>query len=884
MTNLAADEERLAVSLQLTLKEYEKQIERAKRALDKDTTAMERRTKKAADNMDQTMGSAAGNIRDKLSGMFTPFLAGGMVAAAATAFKQISTTIAEVGREADKARVSTQVWQQWTYIAKATGASIDGVTDALKELNIRGDEFATTGKGSAQEAFERLGYTAADVAERLRDPSRFLDEIISKLQKMDKAAQARNLDELFGGTGAEELSKMLGLSVEEIQKLRSEAALFTTEQIESAKKIDAEFETMWRNVQVYSKQAAVESLSYARQIVSAISTLKGDKLIAESRNYALSDEGRLNRLLERRKNILARIGDLRASPLFDETYDGLALSRLEDDLAAVDTQITELTPHSKEFSAALRELSTLTLGASGAFNGTAAAAANFKQALTDLKALVPELKKEMDLLAQNDTIDKAFQQAVKNAGTPAEIEEATNIAARARSAARYGSHKDILSLIGAVESGGNYNATLDNGRWTGGAQNLTTMTLDQVRALQAGMRTPENRALYGNGKGSSALGKYQIVGSTLESLIKELGLTGDRLFDEKTQDEMARALLRRRGGDVEGLRNEWAGLRNVDSTTIRNAYTATPNAAQKLDPTENQQKAIDLAKQHDEARKGLNQTVQEGLALAQFEQSISGMSKSNQRIELELYRYIQEAKRAGLTLTDQEISKAREQITMTEQLRLSQKNAATSAEGLKNAQMFFAQSFTSSLSGLITGTTSLSDAVRNLTNSLIDAVLQATLLGQGPLAAMFGGGSGLFGSIFGFSEGGFTGRGGKYEPAGIVHKGEYVMSAAATKRIGVRNLEGLHRSAKRGFAEGGYVSGVPTLHSPDLTAVNNNSPAQAISISAPITVNGSAGTPDQNADLAKQMAKQMEATMRGVVSDEMRKQTRPGNFGNSRSR
>ncbi|NKB83085.1 phage tail tape measure protein [Ochrobactrum grignonense] len=71
--------------------------------------------------------------------------------------------------------------------------------------------------GGAAEAFERLGYTASDVAERLKDPSAFLDEIIGKLQKMDKAAQARNLDELFGGTGAEELSKMLGLSVDQIK-------------------------------------------------------------------------------------------------------------------------------------------------------------------------------------------------------------------------------------------------------------------------------------------------------------------------------------------------------------------------------------------------------------------------------------------------------------------------------------------------------------------------------------------------------------------------------------------------------------------------------------------------------------------------------------------
>src|SRR5690606_21868115 len=149
MTTPVTDEERLAIVMQLKYDQLQKQVARAQKALDKGTGAMEKRTKKAADNMDKTMGKAAGTIREQLAGMFTPFLAGGMVAAAATAFKQISTSIAEVGREADKARVSTKVWQQWTYVAKATGASIDGVTDALKELNIRGDEFAVTGKGGA---------------------------------------------------------------------------------------------------------------------------------------------------------------------------------------------------------------------------------------------------------------------------------------------------------------------------------------------------------------------------------------------------------------------------------------------------------------------------------------------------------------------------------------------------------------------------------------------------------------------------------------------------------------------------------------------------------------------------------------------------------------
>lgn len=43
----------------------------------------------------------------------------------------------------------------------------------------------------------------------------------------------------------------------------------------------------------------------------------------------------------------------------------------------------------------------------------------------------------------------------------------------------------------------------------------------------------------------------------------------------------------------------------------------------------------------------------------------------------------------------------------------------------------------------------------------------------------------------GFAEGGYTGAGGKYEMAGIVHRGEYVMPADAVERLGVRNLESM---------------------------------------------------------------------------------------------
>lgn len=77
----------------------------------------------------------------------------------------------------------------------------------------------------------------------------------------------------------------------------------------------------------------------------------------------------------------------------------------------------------------------------------------------------------------------------------------------------------------------------------------------------------------------------------------------------------------------------------------------------------------------------------------------------------------------------------------------------------------------------------------------------------GWLSSLFKFGKGLFG----FSEGGYTGQGGKYEPAGVVHRGEYVFSQEAVQRIGAGRLEALHQGLK-GFSMGGLVGmGLPAI-------------------------------------------------------------------------
>ena len=131
-----------------------------------------------------------------------------------------------------------------------------------------------------------------------------------------------------------------------------------------------------------------------------------------------------------------------------------------------------------------------------------------------------------------------------------------------------GDYKDVLDHIAKAEgtagrAGGGYDTSLDYGRWLPGGKegNLTGKTLDEIDALQTGMLSnPENRRKYGNGLGSSAIGRYQIVRKTLRGLRKNLRLSGDELYDQKMQDRLAAELARARGADPTGLGQEWASL------------------------------------------------------------------------------------------------------------------------------------------------------------------------------------------------------------------------------------------------------------------------------------------------------------------------------------
>ncbi|QHD48489.1 phage tail tape measure protein [Vreelandella aquamarina] len=115
------------------------------------------------------------------------------------------------------------------------------------------------------------------------------------------------------------------------------------------------------------------------------------------------------------------------------------------------------------------------------------------------------------------------------------------------------------------------------------------------------------------------------------------------------------------------------------------------------------------------------------------------------------------------------------------------------------------------------GQLSFSDLADSIINDMIRMAIRQQALG---LFSMFGGGgggaiAGGFMSQIGFSEGGYTGPGGKYEPAGIVHRGEVVWSQEDVARAGGLSVVESLRKNFTGYANGGAVGQgvVPSLPS-----------------------------------------------------------------------
>ncbi|MCT4701226.1 phage tail tape measure protein [Enterobacteriaceae bacterium H20N1] len=150
----------------------------------------------------------------------------------------------------------------------------------------------------------------------------------------------------------------------------------------------------------------------------------------------------------------------------------------------------------------------------------------------------------------------------------------------------------------------------------------------------------------------------------------------------------------------------------------------------------------------------------------------------------------------------------------------------------------------------MTGKARFSDLTKSILGMLTQILMKQALVGMVSSAT----------SAMGFAGGGYTGSGGKYEPAGVVHRGEFVFTKEATSRIGVGNLYQM----MRGYASGGYVG-------------NSSTSAAApfgVSVYAPVTVQTAQDSGQQpNSD---QLGRAYQQVIDKSVTEGITKAIRPG--------
>lgn len=118
------------------------------------------------------------------------------------------------------------------------------------------------------------------------------------------------------------------------------------------------------------------------------------------------------------------------------------------------------------------------------------------------------------------------------------------------------------------------------------------------------------------------------------------------------------------------------------------------------------------------------------------------------------------------------------------------------------------QGMSDSLSDFVlTGKANFADFTRSFLEMTTKMLMQMAMLNA--MKAAFGGTA--VGGFLGFAGGGYTGDGGKHDPAGVVHKGEFVFDKDSTAKLGKENLYRLMESGKRGYSSGGLVGGSASM-------------------------------------------------------------------------
>ncbi len=776
----------LIIKLEAQTRQLQRDFARANTIQAKASRQMEQKAKRSADQIAKTyegmgrrIGAAFKDIAlPKIGGLAGPMagvgiaggVAGGVVAGVAAVRSQVRA-IAELGDEAKRAGMQIEAFQEWKFVADQNRIGIDALTDGFKELSLRADELIVTGKGSAAEAFQRLGIEAGDLKAKLKDPSALMVELIKRMEGLDKAAQIRIADELFGGTGGEQFVQLLergadGISAQ-INRARDLGLVMDAGAVKKATELDAKFREVDARLQSMWRSGVVGAAEFFGLIERERAKLDFDP-IDTARLFGQGTADALGGLPEVPQDALEQIESLKI-------------------------EYADLADEARMLVPALSDASIMLRGV-----GSEAGAA----ALTDLASRIGDAARAFD-----DGTISGEEYAAKLREV---IEEAQ-------------------ASIGAM-------GDLDKARLSGVIGQVETLLewIGKLPAAAAEARAKINELTLADAPAASGE-ENSTPPSALAPLTSARPRAAPAMISENIADDPARS------------RHRAAGGRSQDQFA----------------------RALESLRQQ--------KTALEAEAVALVVASQAGMKYSDAlefaRTRAELLNAAQASGKPITTALTAEVDKLAEAHLKAGN---AAKKAADDLKAVEERSEKGAAALTDVFMSVLDGSKSAEEAVADLLLQIAKVQMQKALMGMftGPM----GGASEFVGGLLGFSDGGFTGNGGKYEPAGVVHKGEFVFSKETVQRLGAGNLDRLHQSARKGYASGGLVGDAGKVAKAASGRAMDSAEASAptVTITAPITVNASGGTPAQNADLAQQVARESEAMFRALVQNELVKQMRPG--------
>lgn len=248
-------------------------------------------------------------------------------------------------------------------------------------------------------------------------------------------------------------------------------------------------------------------------------------------------------------------------------------------------------------------------------------------------------------------------------------------------------------------------------------------------------------------------------------------------------------------------------------------------------------------------------------ALGQAEERLAIARQAGQVGAFEYEQKHYEQRQATLRVMEQQVIAAEQlaqasgnpqQVQAAEQLRTRYEKLRVETISLTDSLVkTFADAMPAALNQVAQGTMTWGDALRTgvvavlqqtlkLINDDLAAAINASL--KSAIGSANGSGSSIFsslgsalGSFFssGFADGGHTGPGGKYTPAGIVHAGEYVLRREAVNKLPLWLLDHINTFGslpRYGYATGGLVGAAPAPASASTSAAPTAAPGANVSL------------------------------------------------------